>query len=134
MRVAELMQSEVRTIGRDASVAELVQALADARVSGLPVTDDRQRVIGVVTAADVLEAGAEQGTDTQGRTSLFEHTTVKDLMTANPYIIGPDEDVREAAKHMLYAEVRRLFVEDKGRLVGVISQTDIAHAVGTGRI
>jgi CBS domain-containing protein len=42
--------------------------------------------------------------------------------------------VREAAKHMLYADVRRLFVEDQGRLVGVISQTDIAHAVGTGRI
>ncbi len=41
---------------------------------------------------------------------------------------------RRLAKHMLYADVRRLFVEDHGRLVGVISQTDIAHAVGTGRI
>jgi CBS domain-containing protein len=35
---------------------------------------------------------------------------------------------------MLYAEVRRLFVEERGRLVGVISQTDIAHAMGTGRL
>jgi CBS domain-containing protein len=35
---------------------------------------------------------------------------------------------------MLYGDVRRLFVEDQGRLVGVISQTDIARAVGTGRI
>jgi hypothetical protein len=35
---------------------------------------------------------------------------------------------------MLYTEVRRLFVQEKGKLVGVISQTDIAHAVGTGRL
>jgi CBS domain-containing protein len=35
---------------------------------------------------------------------------------------------------MLYSEVKRLFVGDNDRLVGVISQTDIAHAVGTGRI
>jgi CBS domain-containing protein len=134
MRVAELMQTNVRTIGRDASVAELVETLADARVSGLPVTDQRGRVLGVVTATDVLEAGAEQSGDSQARTTLFEHTTVDDLMTPNPYLISPDEDVREAAKHMLYSEVRRLFVGDNDRLVGVISQTDIAHAVGTGRI
>jgi CBS domain-containing protein len=55
-------------------------------------------------------------------------------MTPDPYVIQPDADVREAAKHMLYADVRRLFVEDQGKLVGVITQTDIAHAVGTGRI
>lgn len=91
MRVADLMQKDVRTITAEASVAELVQAMADSRV-------------------------------------------VRDLMTPDPYVIGPDADVREAARHMLYGDVRRLFVEDQGRLVGVISQTDIAHAVGTGRI
>lgn len=54
-----------------------------------------------------------------------------------PRRIGEDRigaDVREAARQMLYGEVKRLFVEDDGRLVGVISQTDIAHAVGTGRL
>jgi CBS domain-containing protein len=35
---------------------------------------------------------------------------------------------------MLYAEVRRLFVEENGALVGVISQTDIVRAVATGKI
>jgi CBS domain-containing protein len=49
-------------------------------------------------------------------------------------VIEPEADVREAAKHMLYTEVSRLFVEDHGRLVGVISQTDIAQALGSGRI
>jgi predicted transcriptional regulator len=49
-------------------------------------------------------------------------------------MIESTADVAEAARHMLYAEVRRLFVENDGVLVGVISQTDIVHAVGSGKI
>lgn len=133
MRVAELMRKDVRTIAPDASIADLVQSLADARVSGLPVVNPDGHVIGVATATDVLQAAAEQD-GTRGRTNLFERMTVREIMTPNPHVIEPEADAREAAKHMLYTEVRRLFVEDRGRLVGVISQTDIAHAVGSGRL
>jgi CBS domain-containing protein len=107
--------------------------MADSRVSGLPVVTPAGRVVGVVSATDVLQASAEPE-DARARATLFEHTMVRDLMTPDPYVIQPDADVREAAKHMRYADVRRLFVEDQGKLVGVITQTDIAHAVRTGRI
>lgn len=133
MRVADLMQKDVRTIAPEASIGELVQSLADSRVSGLPVVNLAGHVIGVVSATDVLQAAAEQD-DARARRTLFERTMVRDIMTADPHVIQPDADAREAAQHMLYTEVRRLFVEDQGRLVGVISQTDIAHAVGTGRL
>lgn len=133
MRVAELMRTDVISIAPDASIAELVQSLADSRVSGLPVVDPAGHVIGVASATDVLQAAAERE-DTKARATLFERMTVRDIMTPTPYLIEPDADAREAAKQMLYAEVKRLFVEDEGRLVGVISQTDIAHAVGTGRL
>ena len=43
-------------------------------------------------------------------------------------------DAHQAARHVPYAEVRRLFVDDQWMLVGVVAQTDIAHAVGTGRM
>ena len=59
---------------------------------------------------------------------------VKEIMSPDAHVIKPEADVREAAKIMLYTEVRRLFVEEQGRLVGVISQTDIAQALGSGRI
>jgi predicted transcriptional regulator len=55
-------------------------------------------------------------------------------MTPKPLMIESTADVQEAARHMLYAEVRRLFVEENGVLVGVISQTDIVRAVATGKI
>jgi CIC family chloride channel protein len=127
------MQTDVKTIAPDASIGELVQMLADAHVSGLPVVNPDGRVIGVVSATDVLQAGAEQD-DPKARAHLFDRMTVRDIMTPNPHVIKLDDDAREAAKHMLYTQVRRLFVQEAGRLVGVISQTDIAHAVGSGRL
>jgi CBS domain-containing protein len=133
MRVADLMQKDVTTIAPDASIGELVQALADSHVSGLPVVNPTGHVIGVVTAADVLQASAETD-DTRARRTLFERVTVRDIMTPNAHVIEPDAEARDAAQRMLYGEIKRLFVEEKGRLVGVISQTDIAHAVGSGRL
>lgn len=133
MRVAELMRHPVQSVAPDQTVEELVRAMADAHVSGLPVVDRSGRVLGVVTATDVLQAAAEKE-DERARANLFTHTTAADLMTRTVLTIEPDADVRHAAQQMLYTEVRRLFVVEKDRLVGVISQTDIAQAMGTGRL
>lgn len=133
MRVADLMQTDVRTTAPDAPVASVVQAMADSHISGLPVVDPTGRVLGVVSATDVLQATAEQD-DATARSRFFEHTTARDIMTPTAHTIEPDADVRQAAQQMLYGDVRRLFVEEQGRLVGVISQTDIAQAMGSGRI
>lgn len=133
MRVLELMQTEVKTVAPEASVAEVVQVMADAHISGVPVVSPGGKVLGVVSSTDVLQGTAEQD-DSVARSRFFEHTTARDIMTPNAHTIELDADVRHAAQQMLYADVRRLFVEEGGRLVGVISQTDIAHAMGTGRL
>ena len=133
MRVAELMQRDVKSIAPDTPIETLVRTLADARVSGLPVVDQSSHVIGVVSAGDALRASARLG-DAGATPDSLAHETVREIMTPEPYVISPDADAREAAKHMLYADVRRLFVEEHGKLIGVITQTDIAHAVGTGRL
>jgi CBS domain-containing protein len=133
MKVADIMQTPVRTVASDTPVSEVVVSLADAQVSGLPVVDTRGRVVGVVTATDLITAQAETRS-TQERQILLEQTSMRDLMTPRPLMIESTAEVREAARHMLYAEVRRLFVEEEGALVGVISQTDIVRAVATGKI
>ena len=133
MKVAELMRTDVVTIAGDASIAALVQSMADTRVSGLPVVDSAGRVVGVVSATDVLQAAAEKD-DAQAKATMFERTMVREIMTPSPQMIAPDADARQAAQQMLYTDVRRLFVEHDGKLVGVISQTDIAFAVGQGRL
>lgn len=133
MRVAELMRTDVRTAAPDEPVVRVVQAMADSHISALPVVDSGGRVLGVVSATDVLQATAEQD-DARARARFFENTPVREIMTPTAQTIEPDADVRQAAQRMLYAEVRRLFVKDQDRLVGVISQTDIAHAMGSGRL
>jgi CBS domain-containing protein len=133
MKVVDLMKTDVRSVTADLPVSEVIVALADARVSGLPVVDARNRLIGVVSSTDVIGAQAETMSGEERRV-LLEETRVQDIMTPRPLTIEPTADVAEAARHMLYAEVRRLFVEDNGMLVGVISQTDIIHAVGSGKL
>lgn len=133
MTVAELMQRNVRTVGADASVAEVVVSLADAHVTGLPVVDNAGRVVGVVSTSDVLNAEAET-TDSATRQELLEGTAVREIMTRRPYVITPDTDVRSAARQMLYADVHRLFVTEDDRIVGVVSTTDIVRAVAQGKI
>lgn len=133
MRVAEIMRTDVKTVDLDATVADAIATLADVHVSALPVTDARGAVVGVLSTTDILGALSET-TEPEPRERLFDETAVRDLMTSRSRVIAPDADVLEAAREMLYLDVHRLFVEDDGRLVGVISQTDIVAAVATAKI
>jgi CBS domain-containing protein len=133
MKVAELMRTDVKTVDIDATVEDAITTLADVHVSALPVTDARGQVVGVLSTTDILSALSET-TEPEMRERLLDDTPVRDLMTPRSRVIRPDADVLEAAKEMLSRDVHRLFVEDEGRLVGVISQTDIVAAVATAKI
>jgi CBS-domain-containing membrane protein len=88
----------------------------------------------VLSTTDILCALSET-TEPEPRERLFDETPVRELMTPRSRVIAPEADVLEAARRMLDLDVHRLFVEDQGgRLVGVISQTDIVAAVATARI
>jgi CBS domain-containing protein len=126
------MQSPVTTVGRDATVGEAIITLADRHISAVPVVDNTGRMIGVLSTTDVLEAEAA-ASDHASREQLFNDTRVEDLMTTRPLTIAPDADVREAARQMLYGDVHRLFVEQDGHLVGVISRTDVVRAFAIQR-
>jgi len=97
------------------------------------VIDEHGRFVGVVSTTDVLETLAESG-DGDLRANVLEETLVRDIMTPEPQTIEADADVQEAARRMLYLDVRRLFVEDDGLLIGVLSQTDIVRALAARRV
>lgn len=132
MKVAELMRTNLTTVGPDAIMSEAVVTLADGHISALPVVDAKNHLIGVLSTTDVLQAEAEC-TTTEERERLFNETTVAELMTSKPVVIAPDSDVREAAQQMLYLDIHRLFVEEGGELVGILSQSDVVRAVATGK-
>jgi CBS domain-containing protein len=127
MQVGELMKTDVAVVHEDASISEAVIRLADAHVHGVPAVNDRGRVLGVLSSSDIVEATAERSATT-GR-AVLQDLSVRDIMSTPPRIIGPEEDVRAAARAMLRHDVHRLFVIRDEELVGVLSTSDIVRAV-----
>ena len=125
MKVAELMQTKLKTLSTDATIADAVVALTEGQVSALPVVDRFGRAVGVVSTREVLRAESMQ---------LDHETPVLEIMAAWPTTVEPDLEVRQAAREMLYLNAQRLFVEYDGALVGVISQTDVVGAVATAKV
>lgn len=133
MRVRDLMLVAVKTVRPNDLVADAIVTLADSHISAVPVVDAGGRMVGVVSSTDILTSEAE-ACDCTERESLFEDTSVSEIMTPRPLTISPDADVREAAQQMLYAEIHRLFVVEADRVVGVISTSDIMRAVAKGQL
>ena len=132
--VSEVMTRRVVALREDAEYKEIATALRRYHVSACPVIDDRNRVLGVVSAADLLH----KQTDPEMPSGLYrlswrlrEHTkatatSAAELMTAPATVIDPAAPVRVAAKVMQRNQIKRLPVATSdGRLVGIVSRTDL---------
>ena len=133
LRVADVMQRDVRTIRDDAPVSEAIILLADGHVSALPVLNAQHQLAGLISTTDILAAEAESE-DGAALQRVVSDTLVRDLMTATPKTVEPDASVKLAAQEMLYLDVHRLLVVQDGTLLGVISQSDIVRAVAGGLV
>lgn len=132
MQVSDIMQSDVRATTADAIVADAITTIADSHVSGLPVVDGHGKLVGVISTSDILNTIAESE-NSDARERFFADTLVEEIMSRQPMTIEPDATLKDAAERLLYLDVHRLFVVEDGRLVGVVSQTDVARTVATSR-
>jgi CBS domain-containing protein len=132
--VREVMTTRVIAIKRNAHFKEIVTVLRGFGVSGCPVIDDAGRVLGVVSEADLLYKQAEPNPPTGlirlrwklGEESKASAVTAGRLMTSPAIVIGPAASVVEAARVMQNRQVKRLpVVDEAGRLVGIVSRTDL---------
>src|SRR5215471_4427071 len=132
--VADVMTRRVVAVREAASFKEMVVKMRDSRVSAFPVIDDADRVIGVVSEADMLnkEADLAAGPGTLASVLRFsDHekaagVTAAELMTRPPVTIGPDAPVAKAARLMCDRRVKRLpVISGTGHLVGIISRADV---------
>jgi CBS domain-containing protein len=124
-------------VSETASFREIAAKLRECRVSAFPVLDAHGKVIGVVSEADLMVKEAvlgEPGGVAGFLAGLLHHgarakaggVTAADLMTSPAVTIGPDDTVEHAAKLMYDRKVKRLpVIAQDGRLVGIISRTDI---------
>ncbi len=130
--VKDVMTTQVVAVRRGATFKEMAVTLRRFRVSAFPVVDDEEKVIGVVSEADLLakEALADPGViggllhhrDVQKAEGL----TAGDLMTHPAVTVRPDDTVEHAARMMYTLRIKRLPVVDAGGgLVGIITRTDL---------
>jgi len=132
--VRDVMTTSVVAVRQDASFKDMAAMLRSRRISAFPVLDDTNRVIGVVSAADLLvkEAVLSEGTSLLAALRHVREddkaagVTAADLMTAPAVTIGPDAQVAAAARLMYDRKVKRLpVVNSAGHLVGIISRVDV---------
>src|ERR1041385_8545754 len=134
--VAAVMTADVVTVGPGSVFKELVECLRANRVSALPVVDAERRVVGVVSEADLLlkEEGPAPGPGgprphPHGAAARAEARNAAALMSAPALTVGPDATLTEAARLMHRRHVKRLPVVDAaGRLVGIVSRSDLLQA------
>jgi len=139
----DLMSHEVLTICAQLSLRTAAHLLAQARVSGAPVVDERGVCVGVLSATDFLRMADYHGPHPGfGRGECvcsdwqmvvpdeLPSGEVGDHMTPDPVTASPGTGVRELARMMLDAHIHRVIVTDPaGRPVGVVSSTDVLAAV-----
>jgi CBS domain-containing protein len=131
--VAEVMTYNVVAVRRDAEFKEIVSVMHRRRVSAFPVLDESDRVIGVVSEADLLPREAYPARSRSARWQLRRKVpakagalTAEELMTSPAITIPPQATVTEAAKLMTTSKVKRLPVVDgDGHLVGIVSRIDL---------
>ena len=144
MKARDIMISPVVTISRSSTVREVAQAMMKWRISGVPVVDDANRIVGVVTEGDLLRR-AEVGTEHKrswwleflaGSTALAEDyvrahaKTVKDIMTTDVVTASPDTPLSDIASLMEKRKVKRIpIVDTAGDPVGIVSRSNLVQAL-----
>lgn len=112
----DIVSKDMVTIAESASVADAAELLAARLISGLVVVDARGEVSGAVSAADLVRAPSRG-------------ESVRRVMSPHVFAIDIDAPVSVAARVMFDGKLHRLFVREEGRVIGIVTQTDVVRLV-----
>ena len=125
MRVVDLMTADVITASPETPIKAAARLMVRNKVSGLPVCDEDNCVVGIITEADFLrlEVAREEADDPK------PVERVEEVMHRSVLTIGPEATVGDAARMMVINDVNRLPVTDgDGKSLGIISRLDVVAA------
>jgi len=134
MRARDIMKSPVITVKPDTTIKEAARILATRGFTALPVVDDDDRLIGIVTEADLvrdripLDPRAHILPGRQRATTPVT-TTVGEVMTTPVTAMGPGTDVAVLATALLDARQRSMPIVEGSRVVGIVTRRDIVATV-----
>jgi len=121
LRIQDIMSRETVTATTEDTVFSAAKKMSENNVSCVIVVDD-ERVIGILTDKDVLKGVAKHDRE-------FRRLRVEERMSRPVEVVSPESSVIEAGKTLETRGIKRLPVVEAGRLVGVVTQTDIARGL-----
>ena len=148
MRARDLMTMDVVTVKPDTSVKHVAQMLLRYLISAVPVVDDHDRLVGIVSEGDLMrraEAGTERhpswwlGLLASPEEKALEYvrshaTRVEDIMTRNVVTVDEDAPASRIAALLEEKRIKRVPVCKEGRVVGIVSRADLLHGIATAKL
>lgn len=124
LRVRDIMTTDVITLAASTTVDDAARSLTFHQVGGAPVLD-HGRIVGVVSKSDLV--------DPRHRATGAAKATVRDAMTKVVRAVRPGDPAMMAVRLMVNEGVHRaVVVDDRGKLVGIISPMDVLRALARG--
>jgi CBS domain-containing protein len=151
-RVRDVMTKPVVTIGPSAPLADAATRMSRRAISGLAVVEGAGQLVGVLSQKDILRVLGEKaglrlpgsvldlvlGGSRAGRSDLADacrrvlaSTTVAEVMSRPARTIGPGASLDDAVKALVAGRINRLPVVHEGRLVGIVTRTDLLSGLST---
>ena len=132
--VGEAMTREVMSVHPNVPFKQLAETIVEHRIDGLPVVDEHGVLLGVVSGSDLtcheepeptLVGLVRGGRTARSHARKARGRTARELMTAPARTISPDAGICDALSLMGRAKVGRLVVVEDGRVVGMLTRTDV---------
>jgi CBS domain-containing protein len=123
----EIMSGGVDCIGENETVAEAARKMAQLGVGALPICGDDDRLKGMLTDRDIVLKVVAEGKDPNS-------CRAGELAEGKPVTIGADDSLEELVRTMGRHQVKRVPVIDGHRLVGIVSESDVAASAPEGLV
>lgn len=124
IKVSDYMSSKLVTFKPDQSVMEVMHVLIKKKISGAPVVNDKNELVGIISEGDCIK----QISQSRYYNQPLDDVKVKEHMVTQVETIPDDMNVFDAADKFLNARRRRFPIVKEGKLIGLISQKDILKA------
>jgi len=122
VKVKEIMTKKVTTVPLSMTVDELMDRISKHHHIGFPVTDESNRIMGIVTLQDAMTVDRE----------IRKSVSVGEIATKNLVVVFPDDSAYEALEKMDQHNVGRLLVvdqKDTSSFLGILTRSDVMHAL-----
>ena len=131
MRVKELMSTDVFVLYADDNLLLAEEMMQWKRIRHVPVVDRNFALIGLITHRDILRASISTIAELNNgeRRAAQAKILLEDIMRSEVFTVGPEADIKDAARVMLREKIGCLLVVDERQLVGIVTEADFLKYV-----